>query len=157
MEGMIDGIHRGNLKKLADVLDLAVDGKVKEDVIFHMGQYCADYNYYGSDCGTSGCAIGHGPFAGIIKAKDEGFAVYGHRCFIEHYSKEWEWCFSSNWKYIDNSAKGAAKRIYMFLDGKMPDDFIESSINLLLDHDDGYETMYESIPNPWYQLTGETI
>ena len=76
-------------------------------------------------CGSSGCAVGHGPYAGISKIPGEGWVSYGTRAFgLSSGDLDWLWCFSSVWVNVDNTPRGAAKRIrYLLANGKPPEWF----------------------------------
>jgi len=100
--------NRANLTMLADYLE---GGKLKAD--FDMTLYSWD-GWSAPDCGSAGCAVGHGPHAGILKLKSEDWDNYAERVFISKQS-EWQWCFSSMWRQIDNTPQGAAKRIRCLL------------------------------------------
>lgn len=70
-----------------------------------------------SDCGTIGCAVGHGPYAGINKEVNEDWLLYSYRAFgIDFEFIEWDFCFSGEWENHDNTALGAAKRLEFFTD-----------------------------------------
>jgi len=76
------------------------------------------------ECGTTACAVGHGPYAGIPIEVGEYWPDYSERVFIKGiYAREWEWCFSSSWSEVDDTAHGAAKRILYMLDRGVPNDF----------------------------------
>lgn len=115
-------MNKENLLKLATYL---LSGELKAD--FNM----RDYNGYGicgeylTDCGTVGCAIGHGPYAGIPKTTFESWDNYASRVFTADF-RALLWCFSSFWDAVDNTAEGAAKRIlYLLRTGSAPDDYME--------------------------------
>ncbi|QIW87795.1 hypothetical protein Ab1vBOLIVR5_gp147 [Agrobacterium phage OLIVR5] len=108
-----------NLRKLADYL--YEKGELLED--FDMGTYNVDYQVKPhalnteNECGTAGCAVGHGPFAGIKALRNEDWVGYFERVFIDDSSSIlFDWLFTGSWETIDNSPIGAAKRIYIFLD-----------------------------------------
>ena len=129
----MDDMRRANLKQLAEYLET-----VAQDV-FDMENYQlidgeVPGSSYGVDtlehnCGTAGCAIGHGPNAGIPALSHESWEGYSFRCFIpkfndRYFSPEWLWCFSSDWCNVDNTPQGAAARIKWVLDyGKAPADW----------------------------------
>ena len=75
-------------------------------------------------CGTVGCALGHGPYAGVRKRETEGWEEYGDRAIgLSMLSDEWDWCFSYNWASVDGSAISAAKRIYWLIARGLPTKF----------------------------------
>lgn len=114
--------HRANLITLRDYLRQPV---LKAD--FNMALYCEESGEerYRTDCGSVGCAIGHGPHAGIPKLCDEDWDRYARRAFGDATSNAgWDWCFSPNWKIYDNTPQGAADRIdWMMTHGGVPKDF----------------------------------
>lgn len=76
------------------------------------------------NCGTIGCAIGHGPYAGIPNSFDEGWMTYSDRVF-DLSANQWTWCFSTAWAQFDNTPKGAAHRIsYLIEHGEPPKEWV---------------------------------
>ena len=69
-------------------------------------------------CGTAACACGHGPAAGIPPRDDESWADYAERCFTGGDVVFFDFMFSGQWKYWDNTPHGAARRIKYFLEHK---------------------------------------
>ena len=77
-------------------------------------------------CKTAGCVIGHCIVLDTKLAK-ELFAQYSVNTAymiwseeftgLENHTLEWKWCFSSSWKYSDNTVKGAIRRIKALIDG----------------------------------------
>ena len=147
----ITQIQRNNLNKLADYLER---GKLK--VKFDMMQWAAhpsdyfhtkrkpdnrsEYSHDGwTDCGTVGCAVGHGPFAGISKTVNEDWREYSFRVFGGVRNKRhkitrlwWDFCFNGGWAKSDNTPQGAAERIRYVLKHGVPRDFeIAYGSNLL--------------------------
>lgn len=130
-------VNRDNLRKLADYL---MAGNLKKD--FSMAAYCEvglpgepDFDSIVSPqlhaCGTVGCALGHGPDAGIAPLDDESWNDYMERAFgiplgpsMDQISPAYHWLFGFGWTLTDNSIQGAAWRIYEFLDNGIPDDAV---------------------------------
>lgn len=119
--------QRNNLITLAQYL---LGGKLKAR--FDMGFFTEFENEWVSDrqteCGTVGCALGHGPYAGIEKAVSEDWIKYGVRCFTPFTAANtdfspWDWCFGGAWEMFDNTPKGAARRIVYMLVFGVPDLF----------------------------------
>ncbi len=80
-----------------------------------------------SSCGTTACAVGHGPLAGIPTLPNESWTDYEERVFgVSQISLEqenesaWEFLFGSAWRFYkyNNTAKGSALRIRWLLAGK---------------------------------------
>lgn len=115
--------HENNLRKLAAHLMTVKAKPTKNNVGFDMFNFRQPlYNNKGNECGTVCCAAGHGPQAGILKHKDESWIGYINRvfgiCFIQNY---WNFLFCLEWAYVDNTPKGAAKRIiYLLENGLLP-------------------------------------
>jgi len=125
-----------NLEKLAAYLE----SLPADYAHFNMGNFMigrvADYLQDGQmHCGTAGCAVGHGPAAGIplsaeqvqkISRKINGWdasdiwQAYSETNFIPSGTPEWEWCFGGGWTNIDDTPHGAAKRIRWLLAGNSP-------------------------------------
>lgn len=122
--------QRANLLKLADYLYALPENYDK----FHMGTFAtrkSEDELCGYReitplkvlnelhvCGTTACAIGHGPVCGIKPIPlDTGWDTYAGRAFgTEFGSRLFSLCFSDAWEEYDNTAKGAAQRIYFLLD-----------------------------------------
>jgi hypothetical protein len=113
-------MNRENLQKLADYL---LSDKLQAD--FSMAQYYSlTSGPLSTNCGTVGCAIGHGPYAGIEKIQGETWGEYSDRVFVES-TEDFLYMFGYSWRYVDNSPTGAAKRILFFLQNGLPDDWEE--------------------------------
>ena len=120
-------MNRKNLKLLADFL---AESPI-EPHSFDMSTYHEDYilplrvledtQLYGVNyCGSAGCAIGWAPAVPGIDEPlpHEYFNAYSLRVFDLDSAKtpEWLWMFYGTWNKIDNTARGAAARIYALLD-----------------------------------------
>lgn len=113
-------MNKENLQTLATFLYY---GRKPRGVEFDMERFADGESYLATKCGTAGCAVGWGPFAGIAKQSGEEWQDYSERCFIPD-SLEWFWCFDADWAGADNTRKGAAKRIQYLLDnGEVPEGF----------------------------------
>jgi len=75
-----------------------------------------------TECGFVGCAIGHGPQAGIPAGTMDMWIGYSRREFIPDNTSAWAWCFAPFWSDVDNSAEGAALRILYFLRSGLPNE-----------------------------------
>jgi hypothetical protein len=113
-----------NLTILANYLDTV--SQVNFDMrTFSRDQDGDDIPLEAHECGTVGCAIGHGPDAGLpFEPQDIGDWVgYGERVFgLGTKNPGWDWCFSASWAWIDNSPAGAAKRIRHLIEHGVPSD-----------------------------------
>ncbi len=112
--------QRANLKRLAEYL---LSKKLRAK--FNMETYADSmHEFYGTSCGTVGCAIGHGPYAGIAKYPKESWIEYSDRAFgsVVHFS---DWLFSDKWAKTDNTPRGAALRIKYTLKHGVPRDYFE--------------------------------
>ena len=119
-------MNKRNLLKLARYLELPAAQRRPR---FDMAMYCASaYSYKRTSCGTAGCAVGHGPDAGIPKFSRESWSNYSGRVFGLHpYRRSlrtyvWNFCFSGDWAYSHyNRAADAARRIrYVVEHGDAP-------------------------------------
>lgn len=115
-------MNRENLKKLADYL---LSGELKAK--FNMTFFAALGYTLSDTCGTVGCAVGHGPYAGIPKLPDEIWPDYAIRVFGIG-QEDFAWCFSGSWDGVDNSPIGAAKRILWLLEKGRPENSFEQLI-----------------------------
>lgn len=119
-------MNRQALKQLADYL-WAGSLQAKFNMFWYDDETTRDRIGRGSsDCGTVGCAAGHGPYAGIPKLLDETWDKYTLRVFgissalyLDNYL--WRFIFSGSWSSIDNTPQGAAKRIYYVLEHGVPE------------------------------------
>lgn len=109
-------MKKENLLKLATYL---MSGDLKAD--FDMDRFDDRHTEPAvkKTCGTVGCAVGHGPYAGIRKYATESWMEYSNRAF-KLSDSEWYFCFGANWAQIDNTAKGAGKRILYLLRKGLP-------------------------------------
>lgn len=79
-----------------------------------------------TQCGTTACAVGHGPLAGIpISDKDSGWSAYAVRVFGA-YGNRFDFMFGGSWVNYDeqNTAKATAKRIKYFLEHGVPNGYV---------------------------------
>lgn len=121
--------QRANLLTLATYL-----AKGKTAMKFDMGLLCVEdcpgltegpawIEHYPDDweCGTVGCALGHGPAAGVEALPGESWYDYACRAFEGgDWILSW-WLFSVSWVSHDNTPQGAADRIFYFLEtGEVP-------------------------------------
>jgi len=137
-----------NLKKLSPYLHgySKMEVKLAE---FGMRSYAS--GNIGDDaisCGTAGCAVGHAPYAGILKTNKEGWTKYSHRALIDEDAdyknsyNAWAWCFSGAWGNVDDTANGAACRIDYLLEHGIPLSFDDAKLDDIAE--DGGD-------NPWYE------
>lgn len=119
-----------NLLKLATYL-LSGELKAEFDMIsFTDSVLPIEQANFKTECGTVGCAAGHGPYAGIPKHSTETWMEYIYRVFdiangAYNYNSRWVWLFSGTWRYTDNTPQGAAKRILYLIRHGLPDDWEE--------------------------------
>lgn len=104
-------MNRENLRILADYL---LGGKLKAR--FDMAIYAAPpWDSSDTNCGTIGCAAGHGPYAGVPKRASECWPEYIERQF-DLTPIEYSWCFSGDWEAHDNTPEGAGNRILYLIE-----------------------------------------
>lgn len=132
----ITGGQKKNLAKLADWLE-DLDNKDfptgfdmehvmhSEESGFTMERPAlAEYGY----CGTTACALGHGPAAGVEPLADESWLEYRKRAFgtmqdVDDVDPLYDFLFCAMWTITDNTASGAVKRIRYALEHGIPDNF----------------------------------
>jgi hypothetical protein len=118
----LDRKFERNLRRLATYLwHLSTSTFIRHHK-FDMLQYSdsATCDRERNNCGTVGCALGHAPYAGIAKHTGEDWDEYCNRQF-DVYSELWRAFFSSNWVEVDNTPRGAAKRILFCLKNGIPE------------------------------------
>lgn len=91
-------------------------------------------------CGTTACAVGHGPLAGIPALADESWNHYSLRVFgCSNIGKlktlpAFNFMFGPDWKGRNNTAKGTALRMQYFLKHGIPEgvfpDWSKDHVNL---------------------------
>lgn len=109
---------RTNLLKLAMYL---LSGNLRAE--FDISTYDDGIRNHRYFCGTVGCAVGQGPFAGIPKSKTERWTHYGLSNFSDGSTELYEWLFSYMWKDTDNTPEGTAKRILYTLKFGLPNNW----------------------------------
>jgi hypothetical protein len=81
------------------------------------------------DCGSVGCAVGHGPYAGIPKKPEEDWIDYTKRAFGAKEEKIFDHLFGEEWEEYDNTPEGAGQRIHAFLyqleKGTLTEEYLE--------------------------------
>ena len=129
--------QENNLRKLSEYL---LSDKVRMD--FNMRIYCHKRSYDDvyleyldvakrpdqTKCGTVGCALGHGPDAGVILPfMNISWTRYCWEAFgiLPFESDAWNYLFDASWAQYDNSASGAGRRLAKFIanDFKVPEDW----------------------------------
>lgn len=114
--------HESNLRRLAAYL---LGEELQAE--FDMDDFSKNYDIEETNCGSAGCAIGHGPYAGIPKRGNELWVEYSDRALMSREvrtdTKCWYWCFSGDWKHTDNTPIGAARRILWMLGNGVPDEW----------------------------------
>lgn len=73
-------------------------------------------------CGTSACAAGHGPYAGIDATGFDDWGNYGSQQFGAD-GVAWTFWFDGDWDRFDNTPHGAAKRIAYSLQHGIPQNY----------------------------------
>ena len=129
----------GNLRKLLAYLET-----LPEDYAhFDMAEFCKLYTpvdlvpgtltFTGrrpyvvppTPCGSCGCLVGHGPYAGIEAYPIENWMGYCYRVFGTRIHKNcplWHWLFSAEWAENHNTLAHAIGRLKQVLDtGDIPE------------------------------------
>ena len=112
--------HRANLGALCTYLGKMDGAKVKFDMRHFSDE---EFIMNATTCGSVGCAVGVGPYAGILKSEYETWIEYAYRCFGAHFDYDslpleeydaynnWNWLFSAKWATYWNKPEYAALRI----------------------------------------------
>lgn len=130
---MSDEEQRANLTKLADFLEKheELTESTFDMNVFHgtreenVDEIKVNVNPVNStyECGTTACAAGHGPAAGVSPLKGETWPQYCKRAFgvsTNPGRPGWNFIFCAMWRIYDNSARGAATRIRYALEHGAP-------------------------------------
>lgn len=111
-------IYRDNFVKLADFLDALPLDYIHFDmvVLYNAEDNSGDLPEQAypptKHCGTSACALGHAPTAGITPTQGEDWNNYLIRNFGVGFGyRIYDWVFCPHWDYYDNTPRGAAARI----------------------------------------------
>lgn len=110
------GITRQQFNNLFKLAHYLLKGKLKAE--FDMGRYSDISHRCGATlCGTVGCAIGHGPYAGIKNPECLNWDEYSLKSFglAQYHEGAGHSLFSWRWMDVDNTPNGAAKRILYLL------------------------------------------
>ena len=110
---MITDEQQANLRKLATYL---TSGELKAD--FKMNRFSHYDDKWEVDCGTVGCAVGHGPYAGILKIAGEEWSAYSYRVFHDPRTGGWghyNYMFGADWLDLEPRPDQAAARIRKIL------------------------------------------
>lgn len=99
---------------------------------FNMAVFCQTDDGEGLDpaahtCGSSMCAVGHGPNAGIAPSEDDDYCWvrYSERVFGERWSSDtMQFCFSGLWDLYFPNIEHAIRRLrYVVAYGSAPESF----------------------------------
>ena len=87
------------------------DGGLADEYV--SGEYTHTFEkplHHGHECGTTACAIGHGPLFGITPDDGEDWGNFARRLFE---ARVYSWCFHGRWAHVEGmeSRESAAKRI----------------------------------------------
>ena len=118
---------------MSGFLDVPYDVQPDDDE-FEYDEYVPNNLEIYHTCGTSACAVGHGPLAmpDSLTEKGETWNEYSRRmfgCGLYTAFNKFNWMFGYEWAQIDDTPTGAAARIRYFLDKPSrrtypdPDDF----------------------------------
>jgi len=116
--------RRKNLIKLARYFN----SRKKLQAEFDMGTYSEPSHLLGSNtCGSVGCALGHGPYAGILKLCNQSWHGYAKE-FAPY--DDFDFLFGSQWAKVDNSKVGVVRRICYYLEHGTPKSFFDDDVDL---------------------------
>ncbi len=111
-------IRRRNLIKLANYFKQRKKLKAK----FDMYDFTDWHHMLKDTCGTVGCAVGHGPYAGIPKS-NQTWVEYSQNFVENSYSSAFQFLFGGAWRRHDNTKIGVVRRIAYYLTHGVPKDF----------------------------------
>jgi len=117
-------MNKENLNKMADYIETIPQDR------FDMGKFRTG-EYKERECASVGCVLGH------CTVIDENLLPIDHDNNIDfpnwsleftglhpfYHLEKWQYLFSSDWSYVDNTPVGAAKRIRHFLEQGLPQDW----------------------------------
>lgn len=110
------------------------------------------------ECGAVACALGHGPAAGIIPEEHISWYTYSTKYFGTVFGETaggYRWCFDRDWAEVDNTPKGAGKRIAFMLEkglGVISDGFGRGGWSVSMYSD--YEPNWDNITWDRFKNTG---
>jgi len=115
-------MNRHNLQRMADYIRTVPQEKFSMDLYRHGREQK-------HRCGSVGCVIGHCTILGDehIPRHDNGNIDF--ETFSEDFTgldagrSAWNWCFSDQWHYTDNTPTGAALRIEWLLNNGLPENW----------------------------------
>lgn len=115
-------MNRKNLKILSDgLLELIPPTLPTQNIKFDMSRF-TEGDEYAKTCNTVGCAVGWAPFFGIKKKDSDSFPTFSDKAFKLGESA-WKYLFALEWKYRDNTKRGAGLRIKHYLENGLPKDW----------------------------------
>lgn len=129
--------QRENCQKLIDYLR---SGNLKAK--FNINLFSSVEIEKPNTCGSVGCGIGQGPYAGIAKLRNEDWPDYAQRVFgisselaagnIAKCNKFYLYTFCSYWYRYDNTPEGVANRLEKVLKGEVTVEMLEADKGDLL-------------------------
>jgi hypothetical protein len=126
----LDDMNKENLQRMADYIRTVP--REKFDMLEFRGGEGKK-----AECDSVGCVIGHCTVldAENIKARftdvdgEIRFAIWSEEFTgLSLHRSGWDWCFSADWIYIDNTPEGAALRIEWLIENGLPEDADEQMI-----------------------------
>lgn len=142
-------MNEENFLKLAEKLDMTPQAEFDMEVFRgtrnEFGDLESEHYYSMENCGTVGCALGQAPLtrglepiAGDFEIeiygskKNLNYAAYGERIFGIISGEIWDFIFSSEWREVDNTPKGAAARIRYLCKNGLPSEYMYDSKTVAL-------------------------
>lgn len=124
-------MNRENLRRMADYIATVPQSD------FTMVRYRLSGDRVSHKCGSVGCVVGHCTVLDNAKnipvneMREIDFGLWSER-FTGLTGDQWDWCFSDEWTYADNTPEGASKRINYLLEHGLP----ENSYHIMIGEDD---------------------
>lgn len=120
--------NRRNLEILLNGLKDLQQNPNKYGSVFDMRTFYECQSGDTHTCGTVGCVIGHAPYFGIRKHRDENWTEYSCRVFfnansLSQVGSEWYFLFGAQWSTYHNTIEDAIERIEYFMENGVPPRF----------------------------------
>lgn len=123
-------MNKENLKRMAEYIATIPQDKFDMKYFREPGGSCETH-----ECNSVGCVIGH---CTILDDWDNiskdingriNFSAWSRQfAGLDGFSDEWVWCFSDEWKTVDNTPIGASKRILWLIKNGLPDDWCDQML-----------------------------
>jgi hypothetical protein len=107
--------NRKQRRNLRAVCGYLLSGDLRARFDMEMYSETWEQGFGEEDCGSVGCFIGHGPYAGVKKRKGESWNDYCGRAFGAKEGPVYDHLFGEEWMDYDNTPEGTTKRVLKFV------------------------------------------